>query len=648
MQYRPEIDGLRAIAVVSVILYHAQITILGYHPFKGGFVGVDIFFVISGFLISCYIFENLEKGNFSFFDFFARRIRRIFPALILVMTSTLVLGFFVLFKNEYTQLSKHIAYGAAFINNFILADEIGYFDNAAETKPMLHLWSLAVEEQFYIVWPFVLWLAYKKNFNLLYVAILFAVTSFYINLLFINSYPKKFFYLPFGRFWELMIGCSLAWLSFYKPKPINKLKVIIDNFLIKTFHFKVLKTDTSIVSNLMLLTGLFLLVYGLFWLNTDLPFPSKWAIIPVLGTALIIASGSKTYLNHILLSNPILVWIGLISYPLYLWHWPIFSFMHIMGLVSENSEPKLFAIILSFILAWLTYKFVEKPIRNYGKWHIKTLFLLVLISVVGAISFVNYKTKGNFLPKSVKQSIADTAVYSPMRKDCHFKLRNDFDWSNFCKYYEGKTPIAVFGNSHSVELAYGIALELKSLGLGIQHHTMSGCNHNVGLNGLTEKQKICSDWQTQVIERLKLDESIYSVIVSYRNENKLNDSLHLMALVNMLDSLIKANKEVILVLQAPLLKMHINDYIRKHFLFPRSNVIGLAKKDWLNIYHEKKTLLEKIPKEVKVYDPSDLFCDDSNCYAIKNGKALYFDTDHMSVDGAKILAKDVVKLLSLY
>ena len=175
--YRAEIDGLRAFAVLSVVAFHTFPAWL-----KGGFIGVDVFFVISGFLITSQIFENLDKKQFSFTDFFGRRIRRIFPALILVMASSLAFGWFVLLADEYTQLGKHVASGAAFILNFILVDESGYFDNAAETKPMLHLWSLVVEEQFYIIWPLVLWFAWKRQFNFLTITLVVAAISFYLNL----------------------------------------------------------------------------------------------------------------------------------------------------------------------------------------------------------------------------------------------------------------------------------------------------------------------------------------------------------------------------------------------------------------------------------------------------------------------------------
>ncbi|PAR20656.1 acyltransferase family protein [Vibrio metoecus] len=387
--YRSEIDGLRAFAVLSVVAFHAFPSWL-----KGGFIGVDVFFVISGFLITSHIFENLDKGQFSFTDFFSRRIRRIFPALILVMACSLVFGWFTLLADEFAQLSKHVASGAAFITNFILVDESGYFDNAAETKPMLHLWSLAVEEQFYIVWPLMLWLAWKNKFNLLTITILVAVVSFYLNLRFVKSHPTEIFFWPVGRLWELLSGSVLAWLLLYKSDMLSRLKLWVDKFVVRIIHSKEVEADGSTTSNLMSFIGMFLLVYGVLRVNESLPFPSKWALIPVLGAVLIIASGSKAWLNRIFLMNPIAVWFGLISYPLYLWHWPILSFLQIVEGEIPHRDARILAVLLSIFLAWVTYRFIEQPIRVGSKLGFKSILLLVLMATTAFFSLVVLKYDG--------------------------------------------------------------------------------------------------------------------------------------------------------------------------------------------------------------------------------------------------------------
>jgi peptidoglycan/LPS O-acetylase OafA/YrhL len=207
-KYRPDIDGLRAIAVLSVVIFHAF-----PKSIKGGFIGVDIFFVISGFLISTIIMGSLERNSFSFIEFYSRRIKRIFPALLLVLIASFVFGWFALLADEYKQLGKHIAGGAGFVSNFVLWKESGYFDNDAETKPLLHLWSLGVEEQFYIVWPLLLWFAWKQRLNLLTVTMVVVAISFSLNVNTVQNDATAAFYSPQTRFWELLAGSILAYIT---------------------------------------------------------------------------------------------------------------------------------------------------------------------------------------------------------------------------------------------------------------------------------------------------------------------------------------------------------------------------------------------------------------------------------------------------
>ena len=205
-KYRPDIDGLRAVAVLSVVVFHAFPTLL-----KGGFIGVDVFFVISGFLISTIILKSLNNGTFSFREFYGRRVRRIFPALTIVLFSSLTLGWFGLLSDELNQLGKHVAAGAGFVSNLVLWSEVGYFDSSANSKPLLHLWSLGVEEQFYIVWPLLLWSAWKLRINVLLVTLLIAGSSFLLSLNKVGYDITAAFYSPQTRFWELLAGSLLAW-----------------------------------------------------------------------------------------------------------------------------------------------------------------------------------------------------------------------------------------------------------------------------------------------------------------------------------------------------------------------------------------------------------------------------------------------------
>ena len=360
-KYRLDIDGLRAIAVLSVVAFHAFPSLI-----RGGFIGVDIFFVISGYLISSIIFENLDRGTFSFTEFYVRRIKRIFPALLLVLVVCFTFGWFTLLADEYKQLGKHIAGGASFISNFILWNEAGYFDNSAETKPLLHLWSLGIEEQFYIVWPLFLWFAWKCKFNLLKITITVAIVSFILNINGINQDMVTTFYSPLTRFWELLSGSLLAWVTLYKKNAFVNVKYKLDNWLSHIVYNEKKEDEGKILSNVISFVGLLLLLYGFWRINKELSFPGKWALVPVLGAVFLITAGSKAWINRTILSNKVAVWFGLISFPLYLWHWPMLSFARIIEGELPSRSIRIAVVIFSIVLAWVTYILVERPLR-FGK-----------------------------------------------------------------------------------------------------------------------------------------------------------------------------------------------------------------------------------------------------------------------------------------
>tara|TARA_Y200000002_G_scaffold304799_1_gene260465 strand:+ start:352 stop:2349 length:1998 start_codon:yes stop_codon:yes gene_type:complete len=658
LNYRAEIDGLRAFAVLSVVIYH-------FFPglINGGFIGVDIFFVISGFLITKNIFETLNENSFNILEFFGRRIRRIFPALLLVMIGALVIGFFILFNNEYTQLNKHVASGSVFIANFIFNNESGYFDNEAITKPMLHLWSLAVEEQFYIIWPLLLWFAWKQKLNLLIITFLIFFISLYYNIQFYQSNPISMFYLPFGRIWELLSGSILAWCLVNKKIQIKKLKDRVNANFIISRNANVSFDIVLITKNFLSFFGLLLLVFSITHINQKLIYLSSWTLIPVIGTLFIILAGNKSYISRVFLMNPISVWFGLISYPLYLLHWPVLSFLHIALGEQPDTTQRFYLLIISIFLAWITYRFIEKPIRNNKNKYFKTSILGLLMLILFIVSLLIYKNNSSIIISTPKQSVAATAVSSPMRKKCHFNLsRVALETLPVCKYIGSKIQVAVFGNSHSVELAYGIAEELQSSDVGIVHHTMSGCKHNYGMRNELEKinkddpkklenSLICTDWHDKVVKSILSNNDLDTVIVSYRNEWYLEDNNYSSSLAKMLNDLAKSKKNVILVLQAPYIdrgirpKMLINDYIRKYVYFHNANITHLKLREWKDKYDAINNLLSKLPDNVKIYDPADKFCDSINCYIIKDGKALYFDIDHMSMSGVKLISNDIIQLI---
>jgi peptidoglycan/LPS O-acetylase OafA/YrhL len=338
MNYRADIDGLRAIAIALVLAFHAA-------PFAapGGFVGVDVFFVVSGYLITGLLTQAMYEGNFTFAAFYFRRIKRLFPALALVLAATLIAGNLILNSADYKSLGVHTAASAGFVVNLLLYSESSYFDESAILKPLLHLWSLGVEEQFYIVWPMVLLIAIRRRLPLFGVAATIGLVSFASNVLTVSSNPAAAFYLPQNRFWELMIG-ACAWIATDRP-----------NSAIAGTNLRLRSAAATL--------GVALIVISAAILNPFLNFPGWWALLPTAGTAAALLAGPRGWLNRTMLSQRAMVWLGKISYPLYLWHWPLLSFLYRF---SANDKPavvirtRILAIAVSIVLAWLTHVIVER------------------------------------------------------------------------------------------------------------------------------------------------------------------------------------------------------------------------------------------------------------------------------------------------
>lgn len=359
LKYRADIDGLRAIAILPVVIFHAFPEYM-----RSGFVGVDIFFVISGYLISSIIIGALQAGSFDFLDFYARRSKRLFPALLLVLGSTYLFAWISLFPKEYEQFGKHLAASAGYVENILLLRESGYFDLQSQLKPLMHLWSLSVEEQFYIFYPIFLWtawVAFKRRLVWLIAGL--AGVSFVFNIIEVNTQSNFAYFAPHTRFWELLVGGLLAWLHISKSQ------------ILATRLQDISSREGRIASGASLI-GFTLIFVSLFAFTRNELYPGWWALIPVAGTILLLFSGPKALVNRTLLSSRILVAIGLISYPLYLWHWPLLSF----GRIIENEIPKptvqFILVLTSFILACGTHHLVEVRFR---KWNVRDASKILLL-----------------------------------------------------------------------------------------------------------------------------------------------------------------------------------------------------------------------------------------------------------------------------
>lgn len=364
LPYRPDIDGLRAIAVLSVLLYHAFPAV-----FRSGYIGVDMFFVISGFLITTIIRNELIKGNFSLLSFYKKRVRRIYPALIMTLAGVLFLSWFLMSTDEFAITLKHLIFSSLFTENFLLWSEDGYFDNASIFKPTLHIWSLSIEEQFYIFWPMIIAFLVKRKIEVKGI-LAFIVLSFLINIYDISNHPAAAYYSPLGRSWELMVG-SL---------------------------FSVIYTDMKVSgsekrNSFLACIGLLLVVLSIFLIPNKQYFPGFSALPVVIGTSLIILYGEGTRLSGFLTVKGV-VFVGLISYPLYLVHWPLMSFSSIiMG--RESSKANAACLIVSFFLAVVIYKIIERPIAKKKLTVAYSLFSIMLVIPVTSFLLIGTQSRVN-------------------------------------------------------------------------------------------------------------------------------------------------------------------------------------------------------------------------------------------------------------
>ena len=476
LKYRPDIDGLRAIAVLSVVLFHAFPDSI----FRSGFAGVDIFFVISGFLISTIIFRGMNermKGSgggkpFSFIDFYSRRVRRIFPSLIFCLLTFLVLGHFVLLPDEYSLLWKHTAGASAYVSNLVLWSEAGdYFQTASQTKPLLHLWSLGIEEQFYLIWPLLLFIAYRLRFNILAITLIGALASFGFELSSVRSNPTAAFYSPFLRFWELMAGSILAWLKLYKAEMFRALAERTAPYFQKFLRKDQTKEEcVGICCNILSALGLISILIGIFALNSR-HFPGSKALYPVLGALFMIAAGKDAFLNRRLLSNRAMVWFGLISYPLYIWHWPFISFAWIVEGGLPELKVRLGCIALAVIMSAITYYLVEPRLRwgRYGGY--KAAGLLSVMIAIGVTGLHEMRQGGEAVTAGDPEQPLIDAISSRLDGDNERCLKAVPDWNKLsdsryfvkCRFEREpeENTIAIIGDSHGGHIYPGIISQTK-------------------------------------------------------------------------------------------------------------------------------------------------------------------------------------------
>ncbi len=654
--YRPDIDGLRGIAVLLVVLYHAFPSVV-----PSGFIGVDIFFVISGFLISNIIFNGINDRTFSFSHFYARRIKRIFPALILVLTVCLVVGWFILLQEEYQQLAKHTQGSVIFISNFLLWLESGYFDTSAEVKPLLHLWSLGIEEQFYLVWPLVLWIGFKLRFNLLFLITALAASSFLINIWLLRTNAISAFYLPQSRCWELLTGSLVAYLT----NPM----LTVQSDLIKWLQKKVLGTHWFY--RLTGFIGLALLIVATVRIDQTKVFPGYWALLPTIGTACLIYSGQISSSFARILKNPLLVWFGLISFPLYLWHWPLLVFARITQSDVPHWSIRTAIVFASIILAWVTYQSVEKRFRSETNTRLKLRVLIGAMLCIGVISTVLFIHQGVYSRSIVlntqrlKATANDGGTGIQLVGQCGL-AQQSIPAVYHCLSDPRESPkFALIGDSKALALLPGL---IRTSQENERWLSINGINPAFTKSLFKEKDEKTLRLTLDAITR-NPDIKVVAIVNAARtlltpqghDEKALMRADNFDSVLKDLDltiyQLVHSGKKVILVLDNPTLanpedclaRNFGSEWISRWAMATNSRCsISVARHVEITSQYRRlfETIEQKYPDDISIFDTMPFVCDTSvdKCSVFKNNRLMYSYTDHVSDYAAGLIGKSLNEL----
>ena len=643
LSYRSDIDGLRAIAVLSVIAFHVAPDI-----FKGGFVGVDIFFVISGFLISSIIYKELESGAFSIVEFYVRRIRRIYPALFIVLLCTCVAGWLCLLPSDLIAPGKQIVGGSTFSANFVLWWQSGYFSPDAALKPLLHLWSLGVEEQYYLIFPVICMVAYRSRARwalpAAFVAI--AAVSMYLNIAFVSRYSAATYYLPFSRLWELFVGASLS--------------LILQRHRQVPWKIRIAPEWRHGVGCL----GLALLLFSVFGIDQFDAFPGWWALLPTTGAALVIVAGKTSVVSRHILSTKPAVFVGLISYPLYLWHWPILAFMRVAtstwGIVISHFV-KSAMMIVAFALAYLTYRLVEVPIRHVkdrARRRRGALWLVGCVSLTGAFGIL-VVSMGGFAARLPSPIVAldhdfDHEAMSLWRDRTCF-LRVDQYAASFNKscvdseeWRRTEPLMLIWGDSHAADLMPGFRALQDHSGLRLAQYTAELCAPIAGLS--FRKEPACRSINDSVliqIRSLKPSIVVLSALWDYADPDhdratRAEGLLHTIELVRAAG----VGRVVILgsapCWTAPVPKLLIAELHRNP-----NNAIPQTLPRSLVEAHDDTLLRATALKAGAIYVPIfEGLCDQTTCVATTGSEwhdLMMYDQTHFTTHGSVVIAQRILR-----
>ena len=661
--YRADIDGLRAIAIILVVGFH-------YAPKRlaAGFIGVDIFFVISGYLITGIILSQMADGRFRLANFFSRRILRLFPALIAMLVVLSAFGWFYFTASEFKVLGKHIAGGAFYVSNFVLWLEAGYFDDSAITKPMLHLWSLAIEEQFYVFWPLFL-LVFARTMPLAIVpVVVVAGLSFWMNIHFSESRTNVAFYMPFTRAWELFIGGMLAHWQKYPPGRSGIAKALPES-------------SVAFALQAAPYLGVALIISALLLIDEKSVWPGYNALLPVLGCLLLIAGRPTGWINRYLLANPALVWLGLISYPLYLWHWMLLSVVATLQSEFPSKNARFVLLGISIVLAYATYRLIEVPIRKHAR-PATVGVLLAAMTLIGA--FGAYVFFGNGLPDRYGPASQAFAAYEKKLASFEFPFgayptvpcKETFPYGGWCvSARPGPMDVALVGDSHAHHFFPGLAALFLERGSNMVLLGSGGCPPFVDI---ASRAKDGADWcidSNAVIKAIARNDAIKTVLLAanwhlYAVGNRFADrefgpywnleatdgsSSHEPApraeiFANQLRKTIRllteAGKRVYLIKQTPEPDMNPKICFQRPKAFKMPPDCQLDRSRVEAYLKEYEAILDPVLAEfgnVTILDPVAPLCGDRHCPVIMDGSPLYRDTVHLSLFGSHFVARRLME-----
>ena len=622
-KYSPELDSLRAISVIAVIIYHAKIYLLGHLFFPGGYYGVDIFFVISGYLITSKIFEDLKYRQFSFKNFYLKRARRILPALFFVLIISFILSWFSLMPTQFSDYAKSVLYTLGFISNyFFYFSGLEYGAVAGLLKPILHTWSLGIEEQFYIIFPFFFLIIYKFfKQHIFSIFILIFLFSFIFALYFSNKNEILNFFLLPSRIWELLTGSIVFFI-----KIKNKIHI------------------SNIFSNFSTLIGLVLILLSFSLIYDVQPTPNIKTLIPLGGVIIIILFYKKEGFLNILFVNKLSLWIGLTSYSLYLLHYPIFAYVRSLRLATNIGEFTIVALII-FSLSSLSYLFIEKPFRNSklisDKFFLNLIIFFVII--ISAFSLITINKKG------FEKRFPSTDTFSLDNQKYLREVNNLTYTLGIPKFSDNKKiNVLIIGDSHgrgtfnALKLNEEIFIDFEFSILD----TEVDCLTTIKLNF-----RICDAYMTKLQKSIFMESNIVVLSSSYSNLDLENIDISI-------KNLIHYDKQVILTSHKPGFYFNNNKSLLDEFFIKNkklpdgANLYNLKKEYFKSLDKRSQNInsrLEKIAKkyELKYLNFTDLVCNpkDRTCdFMTSNGQKLNFDQFHYTIQGAKFLGKRIYDL----